>query len=333
MNISFFTVATEDDKIVGGHECTPHSQPHQVSLNSGYHFCGGSLVNENWVVSAAHCYKSCALLKHHLQTTRQMTKSLTSHSSQPPSLPLFQQNGHCPWWSQPLVHGWQWTDHSRCPCDPSSQLWVLAGQQWHHADQAEQTCHHQPVCAACGSASELCPSWHHVHGLWMGCDDELLWVSNTDKASVIHFTFVHLWLCLSTAADSNKLQCLDVPVLSDEDCDNSYPGMITEAMFCAGYLEGGKDSCQVCFSAFLQHKAFTTYLVSSALKLRLEGMAVFVSPLSGWLWWSCRVWRWAAGCCVLGLWVRREEPPRCLRQGKKKKLFLTAIIYFSFIAR
>ena len=53
-----FSVALEDDKIVGGYECTPHSQAHQVSLNSGYHFCGGSLVNENWVVSAAHCYKS-----------------------------------------------------------------------------------------------------------------------------------------------------------------------------------------------------------------------------------------------------------------------------------
>ncbi|KAF3839330.1 hypothetical protein F7725_018047 [Dissostichus mawsoni] len=56
-------VATEDDKIVGGQECVPHSQPHQVSLNSGYHFCGGTLVNENWVVSAAHCYKSWVLLK------------------------------------------------------------------------------------------------------------------------------------------------------------------------------------------------------------------------------------------------------------------------------
>lgn len=50
-------VAKEDDKIVGGYECTPYSQPHQVSLNVGYHFCGGSLVSDTWVVSAAHCYQ------------------------------------------------------------------------------------------------------------------------------------------------------------------------------------------------------------------------------------------------------------------------------------
>uniref|UniRef100_A0A670JXY5 Peptidase S1 domain-containing protein n=1 Tax=Podarcis muralis TaxID=64176 RepID=A0A670JXY5_PODMU len=47
----------DDDKIVGGYTCQSHSVPYQVSLNSGYHFCGGSLINNQWVVSAAHCYK------------------------------------------------------------------------------------------------------------------------------------------------------------------------------------------------------------------------------------------------------------------------------------
>ncbi|CAO2603350.1 Anionic trypsin-2, partial [Lemmus lemmus] len=48
----------DDDKIVGGYTCSENSVPYQVSLNSGYHFCGGSLINSEWVVSAAHCYKS-----------------------------------------------------------------------------------------------------------------------------------------------------------------------------------------------------------------------------------------------------------------------------------
>lgn len=47
----------DDDKIVGGYTCAANSVPYQVSLNSGYHFCGGSLINSQWVLSAAHCYK------------------------------------------------------------------------------------------------------------------------------------------------------------------------------------------------------------------------------------------------------------------------------------
>lgn len=36
-----------------------------------------------------------------------------------------------------------------------------------------------------------------------------------------------------------------MPILSDSACRAAYPGRITRNMFCAGYLEGGKDSCQV----------------------------------------------------------------------------------------
>uniref|UniRef100_A0A8C9RXN6 trypsin n=1 Tax=Scleropages formosus TaxID=113540 RepID=A0A8C9RXN6_SCLFO len=73
----------EDDKIVGGYECPKHSVPYQVSLNSGYHFCGGSLVNENWVVSAAHCYKSLIevrLGEHNIQQTENTEQVISSSS-------------------------------------------------------------------------------------------------------------------------------------------------------------------------------------------------------------------------------------------------------------
>uniref|UniRef100_A0A670JUS1 Anionic trypsin-like n=1 Tax=Podarcis muralis TaxID=64176 RepID=A0A670JUS1_PODMU len=41
------------------------------------------------------------------------------------------------------------------------------------------------------------------------------------------------------------LQCLDAPVLSDAECKDALVGQITPNMICAGYLEGGKDSCDV----------------------------------------------------------------------------------------
>uniref|UniRef100_A0A803V038 Peptidase S1 domain-containing protein n=1 Tax=Ficedula albicollis TaxID=59894 RepID=A0A803V038_FICAL len=57
--VAFPTFAEDDDdKIVGGYTCAKNAVPYQVSLNSGYHFCGGSLISSQWVLSAAHCYKS-----------------------------------------------------------------------------------------------------------------------------------------------------------------------------------------------------------------------------------------------------------------------------------
>uniref|UniRef100_A0A803JK60 Peptidase S1 domain-containing protein n=1 Tax=Xenopus tropicalis TaxID=8364 RepID=A0A803JK60_XENTR len=40
------------------------------------------------------------------------------------------------------------------------------------------------------------------------------------------------------------LQCIEAPILSDQECRQSYPGSITDNMICVGYLEGGIDSCQ-----------------------------------------------------------------------------------------
>ncbi|XP_053124052.1 trypsin-like [Hemicordylus capensis] len=57
----------EKGHIVGGYICPAHSVPWQVRLGR----CGGSLINEWWVISAAHCYAPAETLvarlgKHNL---------------------------------------------------------------------------------------------------------------------------------------------------------------------------------------------------------------------------------------------------------------------------
>uniref|UniRef100_A0A8C1BSJ5 trypsin n=1 Tax=Cyprinus carpio carpio TaxID=630221 RepID=A0A8C1BSJ5_CYPCA len=181
--------ALDDDKIVGGYECTPHSQPWQVSLNSGYHFCGGSLVSEYWVVSAAHCYKSrveVRLGEHNIVVNEGREQFISSEKVI----------------RHPKYDSWT--------IDNDVMLIKLS-------KPATLNQYVQPVAlpSGCAAAGTMC----RVTG-W----------GNT----------------MSSTADSNKLQCVEVPIVSDRDCNNSYPGMITDTMFCAGYLEGGKDSCLWC---------------------------------------------------------------------------------------
>ncbi|XP_034409224.1 trypsin-2-like isoform X2 [Cyclopterus lumpus] len=179
--------APTDDRIVGGYECGAHSQPWQVSLNTGYHFCGGSLINDRWIASAAHCWQKCiAVLGDNHIWMNEGTEQYMSVDAI--------------YWHE--SYDYQTLDHD-------IMLMKLA-----HPVTVNQYVKPVALPKACPAPGDMCTvsGWGNIY---------------TDQVFNPFY-----------------LQCVDVPILSNKDCNASYPGMITDRMVCAGYLEGGKDACQ-----------------------------------------------------------------------------------------
>nr|XP_046171567.1 trypsin-3-like [Oncorhynchus gorbuscha] len=212
----------EVGKIVGGYECRKNSASYQASLQSGYHFCGGSLISSTWVVSAAHCYKSRMQVRlgEHDITVNEGTEQFID------SVKVIM---HPSYNSRNLDNDIMLIKLSR-PTSLNSYVSTVA------------------LPSSCASSGTSC--------------------------------LVSGWGNLSSSSSNypDTLRCLDLPILSSSSCNSAYPGQITSNMFCAGFKEGGKDSCQ---------------------------------GDSGWprgVQWS------AAGCCVLGLRQCPEEQAWYLHQ-------------------
>merc|ERR1712215_80895 len=69
-------VGYADGRIIGGEEAPPHEFPWQISLrNLGSHICGGSIINKNQVITAAHCVQGALPILDSVMIKRILTNT------------------------------------------------------------------------------------------------------------------------------------------------------------------------------------------------------------------------------------------------------------------
>ena len=91
----------------------------------------------------------------------------------------------------------------------------------------------------------------------------------------------------------NSLQCLKAPILSNTTCRKAYPGLINNSMMCLGFLEGGKDACQVGFPPSLP---WTLHLLKRWRHYFWHSLLLILGGLGG----ACGLQWNPSGHCLLG---------------------------------
>nr|XP_045235571.1 kallikrein-8 isoform X1 [Macaca fascicularis]XP_045235573.1 kallikrein-8 isoform X1 [Macaca fascicularis]XP_045235574.1 kallikrein-8 isoform X1 [Macaca fascicularis] len=231
----------QENKVLGGQECRPHSQPWQAALFQGKQLlCGGVLIGGNWILTAAHCKKP-------KYTVRLGDHSLQKKDGPEQEIPVVQSIPH------PCYNSSDVEDHNH-------DLMLLQLR-----DQASLGPKVKPISLAdhCTQPGQMCiiSGWGTVTSprvKTLGLSSESQGTSpGSGKigirvpaclAPALNASDETVCCCRNTHARKSKnfpdtLNCAEVKIFPQKKCEDAYPGQITDGMVCAGSSKGA-DTCQ-----------------------------------------------------------------------------------------
>lgn len=180
-------------QIVGGKDAIYRELPFIVSLHDKHdgHFCGGSLIKKNWILTAAHCADDTSIDSVYIGLHEQAdTKNVERFSPK-----------------KVIVH-------------PKYNL---------------RTMEYDFALIQIAEESTFEP---------ISLNTKKIEIPDSDDEQIMMTVAGWGILDENSYEISNILQKVTVPLVSHEVCNIAYEDVITENMICAGYMGGGKDSCQ-----------------------------------------------------------------------------------------
>uniref|UniRef100_H0XIC8 Kallikrein related peptidase 11 n=1 Tax=Otolemur garnettii TaxID=30611 RepID=H0XIC8_OTOGA len=207
-----------ETRIIKGYECQPHSQPWQAALfQKSRLLCGATLIAPSWLLTAAHCRKPWV---------RGLGRR---HAPLPPS----SSDHHLSHLSRYIVH---LGEHNL--------------QRWEGCEQIRIATESFPHP---GFNNSL-PNKDHRHDIMlvkMVAPALITWAVRPLSLSSHCVTAGTRCLISGWGTTSSpqlhlphSLRCANISIIEHKECEDAYPGNITDTMVCASVREEGKDSCQ-----------------------------------------------------------------------------------------
>eukprot|EP00079_Xenopus_tropicalis_P039301 XP_017953072.1 PREDICTED: serine protease 27-like [Xenopus tropicalis] len=202
-------------RIMGGQSAQEGQWPWQVSFrNNGRHFCGGTLISDQWVISAAHCFPSSRWVNVRVLMGRAGSRQANIH----PTIAVGVLFPH-----SPALFCWKTNIPSYVNEGDSGDISLVR-----HASPVTYTNYILPVCL---------PADTVTFPTGLQC-----WVTGWGNIAYG-----------ANLPSPMTLQEVAVPLIGADQCNtlyqtpNSYGTSsisVHSDMICAGFTNGGKDSCQ-----------------------------------------------------------------------------------------